>query len=78
MAMATVTKAKPKGAAGRGSGKLDINIDYVQLVTDEKVSLRAVKGRQRWNAYDRHDERLGCCGHTVFSRRAVVSVHESK
>ena len=43
MAMATVTKAKPKGRLGR-SGKLDINIDYVQLVTDEKVALRAVKG----------------------------------
>jgi len=43
MAIATVTKAKPKGRLGR-SGKLDINIDYVQLVTDEKVSLRAVKG----------------------------------
>lgn len=43
MAMATVTKAKPKGRLGR-SGKLDINIDYVQLATDEKVPLRAVKG----------------------------------
>lgn len=43
MAMATVTKAKPKARLGR-SGKLDINIDYVQLVTDEKVPLRAVKG----------------------------------
>ncbi|HEV8139801.1 MAG TPA: PEGA domain-containing protein [Pyrinomonadaceae bacterium] len=43
MAMATVTKAKPKGRLGR-SGKLDINIDYVQLITDEKVPLRAVKG----------------------------------
>lgn len=43
MAMATVTKAKPRGRLGR-SGKLDINIDYVQLVADEKVPLRAVKG----------------------------------
>ena len=43
IAIATVTKAKPKGRLGR-SGKLDINIDYVQLVDDEKVSLRAVKG----------------------------------
>lgn len=43
MAIATVTKAKPKGRLGR-SGKLDINIDYVQLITGEKVPLRAVKG----------------------------------
>lgn len=43
LAIATVTKAKPKGRLGR-SGKLDINIDYVQLVTGEKVPLRAVKG----------------------------------
>lgn len=43
MAIATVTKAKPKARLGR-SGKLDINIDYVQLITGEKVPLRAVKG----------------------------------
>ena len=43
MAIATVTKAKPKARLGR-SGKLDINIDYVQLATGEKVPLRAVKG----------------------------------
>jgi hypothetical protein len=43
MAIATVTKAQPKRRLGR-SGKLDINIDYVQLTTDEKVPLRAVKG----------------------------------
>jgi hypothetical protein len=43
MAMATVTKAKPKARLGR-SGKLDINIDYVQVVNGEKVPLRAVKG----------------------------------
>lgn len=43
MAMATVTTAQPKRRLGR-SGKLDINIDYVQLVDGEKVPLRAVKG----------------------------------
>jgi hypothetical protein len=43
LAIATVTKAKPKGRLGR-SGKLDINIDYVQLVTGDKVPLRAAKG----------------------------------
>ena len=43
LAFATVTKAQPKRRLGR-SGKLDINIDYVQLVTDEKVPLRATKG----------------------------------
>jgi hypothetical protein len=43
MAIATVTKAQPKRRLGR-SGKLDINVDYVQLLDGEKVPLRAVKG----------------------------------
>lgn len=43
MAIATVTKAQPKRTMGR-AGKLDINIDYVQLVDGEKVPLRATKG----------------------------------
>ncbi|HKP73125.1 MAG TPA: PEGA domain-containing protein [Pyrinomonadaceae bacterium] len=42
-AIATVTEAHPKRRMGR-SGKLNINIDSVQLVSGEKVSLRAVKG----------------------------------
>ena len=43
MAIATVTEAHPKRSMGR-SGKLNINIDYVQLIDGEKVPLRAVKG----------------------------------
>jgi len=43
MAIATVTEAHPKRTMGR-AGKLNINIDYVQLVDGEKVTLRAVKG----------------------------------
>ena len=43
MAIATVTEAQPKRRMGR-AGKLNMNIDYVQLVSGEKVSLRAVKG----------------------------------
>lgn len=43
MAIATVTEAHPKRRMARG-GKLDINIDYVQLVDGEKAPLRAVKG----------------------------------
>src|SRR5437773_9157019 len=43
MAIATVTEAQPKRRMGR-AGKLNMNIDYVQLVDGEKVSLRAVKG----------------------------------
>jgi hypothetical protein len=43
MAIATVTEAHPKRRMGR-AGKLNINIDYVRLVTGEKVLLRAVKG----------------------------------
>src|SRR5437588_6278656 len=43
MAIATVTEAQPKRRMGR-AGKLNMNIDYVQLVSGEKVPLRAVKG----------------------------------
>jgi len=43
MVIATVTEAHPKRRLGR-AGKLNMNIDYVQLVTGEKVPLRAVKG----------------------------------
>jgi hypothetical protein len=42
-AIATVTEAHPKRRLGR-AGKLNINIDYVRLVSGEKVLLRAVKG----------------------------------
>jgi hypothetical protein len=41
-AIATVTQAQPKRRMGRG-GKLDVNIDYVRTITDEKIALRAVK-----------------------------------
>ena len=43
MAIATVTEAKSKARMGK-AGKLNMNIDYVQLVSGEKVPLRAVKG----------------------------------
>jgi len=43
LAIATVTEAHPKRRLGR-SGKLQMNIDFVQLVSGEKVLLRAVKG----------------------------------
>lgn len=43
LAIATVTEAKPKGRMGK-AGKLNMNIDYVQLVSGEKVALRATKG----------------------------------
>ena len=42
LAFATVTEAQPKRRMARG-GKLDMNIDYVKLVTGEKAALRAVK-----------------------------------
>ncbi len=42
---ATVTEAQGKRWAGR-AGKLDINIDYVKLITGDKAALRAVKGVQ--------------------------------
>lgn len=41
-AIATVTKATSKKSFGR-AGKLDVNIDYVRLVNNEKVNLRAIK-----------------------------------
>jgi PEGA domain len=43
MAIATVTEAQPKRRMGR-AGKLNMNIDYVQLLDGEKAPLRAVKG----------------------------------
>lgn len=43
LAIATVTEAQHRRRLGR-SGKLNMNIDYVQLVSGEKVPLRAVKG----------------------------------
>jgi len=42
LAFATVTEAQAKRRMARG-GKLDINIDYVKLVDDQKAALRAVK-----------------------------------
>ena len=42
-AIGTVTEAKPKGRLGK-SGKLSVNIDYVQLPTGDKVALHSVKG----------------------------------
>jgi hypothetical protein len=41
LAYATVTEAQAKRRMARG-GKLDINIDYVRLIDDEKAALRAV------------------------------------
>ena len=45
MAWGTVTEAQPKRRMGR-TGKLNINIDNVRLVSGEKVALRAVKDVQ--------------------------------
>ncbi len=42
LAFATVTEAQAKRRMARG-GKLDINIDYVRLASQEKAALRAVK-----------------------------------
>jgi hypothetical protein len=41
-AMATVTEAVPKRRMGRG-GKLNMNIDYVRLVSGVKLPLRGVQ-----------------------------------
>jgi PEGA domain len=42
LAFATVTEAQSKRRMGR-AGKLDINIDYVKLVSGDKAALRAIK-----------------------------------
>ena len=42
LAFGTVTEAQPKRRMARG-GKLDVNIDYVKLVSGDKAALRAVK-----------------------------------
>jgi hypothetical protein len=43
IAIATVTEAKHKGRMGK-SGKLNMNIDFVQLASGDKVMMNAVKG----------------------------------
>ena len=43
LSLATVTEAEHKKNMGRG-GKLDVNIDSVRLVDNEKVALRATEG----------------------------------
>ena len=43
LAFGTVTEAQGKRRMARG-GKLEINIDYVKLVSSEKAALRAVRG----------------------------------
>ncbi len=45
LAFATVTEAQSKRRMARG-GKLDINIDYVRLIDDQKAALRAVQAVQ--------------------------------
>ena len=42
LAFATVTEAQPKRRIARG-GRLDLNIDYVKLISGERAPLRAVK-----------------------------------
>ena len=42
LAFATITEAQAKRRMARG-GKLDINIDYVKLVSGDKATLRAVR-----------------------------------
>jgi hypothetical protein len=42
-AFGTVTEAQPKRRMARG-GKLEINVDYVKLLSSEKAALRAMKG----------------------------------
>src|SRR5579884_3257839 len=44
-ALGTVTEAQAKKRMARG-GKLNVNIDHVRLVNNEKVALRAVKETQ--------------------------------
>jgi hypothetical protein len=45
VALGAVTEAKPKGRMGK-SGKLNVMIDFVRTVTDEKVALRGVRELQ--------------------------------
>jgi hypothetical protein len=74
LAYATVTDAQAKRRMARG-GKIDINIDYVRLIDDEKAALRAVsevKGGGHTGAMDRGH---GCDQPGLFSGCAVLSIH---
>lgn len=73
LAFATVTEAQAKRRMARG-GKLDINIDYVKLVSGDKAALRAVKdveggGHWRHGGWDGGDK------YSIFPCRAFFPVH---
>ena len=73
-AFGTVTEAQPKRRMARG-GKLEINIDYVKLLSSEKAALRAVKGGQRRRPHRVYDSRNRGGGHSVLSCSSIFPVH---
>jgi hypothetical protein len=74
LAFATVTEAQAKRRMARG-GKLDINIDYVKLVSGDKAALRAVKdvkgGGHTWGHGGRNGGHQPC----LLSRGTVFPVY---
>jgi hypothetical protein len=73
-AIGTVTEAQAKRRMARG-GKLDITIDYVRLVNDDKAALRGVKetsGGGHTGAIDRSHR---CDLPSRMARRSVLSLH---
>ena len=74
LAFATVTQAQAKRRMARG-GKLDINIDYVKLVSSEKAALRAVKDYERGRPHGGDGGRNCSDEPGIFSCRAVFPLH---
>jgi hypothetical protein len=77
LAFATVTEAQAKRRMARG-GKLDINIDYVKLLSSDKAALRAVKDMNGGG----HTGAMvgGICGnqHCLFPGCAILPFYARK
>jgi hypothetical protein len=69
-AIATITKAELKKRMARG-GKLGMNINYVRLVTGDKVALRCQESHRAWSHRRRHGPH-GSDGHRVLSGNPVL------
>ena len=68
------TEAQPKRRMGR-AGKLNLNIDYIQLADGEKVSLRAVKGGSGGNHTAAMTGAIVATSIPSLSGGAILSLH---
>ncbi len=74
VALATVTAAEHKKHLGR-AGTLELKLDTVRLADGEKAAITATEGGQSWWTRGSDDDRHGCHGCFVLSRRSTFLVH---